>query len=151
MIEKLGHTKRIQVYRKEWIHEGKPKPSEDEYADSGLGAKDSRHTEGQTSERTHHADEGNQPRGHGDSSDPIVLRDDPEADARGETRNPSAGPEEDIPAPDDLDALLDEDLATPGPTSLFGPGPPRNHSSRQDDDFADDLEAMQDLDGGGGW
>ncbi|EOD49130.1 Replication fork protection component Swi3 [Neofusicoccum parvum] len=29
IIEKLGHKKRMQIMRREWINEGKPKPSED--------------------------------------------------------------------------------------------------------------------------
>ena len=33
MIEKLGHSKRIQLYRKQWIDEGKPNRPDDQPAD----------------------------------------------------------------------------------------------------------------------
>lgn len=33
IIEKLGHSRRLQVMRKEWIDEGKPKPVDDDLSD----------------------------------------------------------------------------------------------------------------------
>ena len=33
MIEKLGHSKRVQVYRRQWIEEGKPNRSDSYSAD----------------------------------------------------------------------------------------------------------------------
>ena len=35
IIEKLGHTKRLQTMRKEWINEGKPRDPGDEWRTSG--------------------------------------------------------------------------------------------------------------------
>ena len=35
IIEKLGHTKRLQTMRKEWINEGKPRDPEDDWHTSG--------------------------------------------------------------------------------------------------------------------
>lgn len=146
IIEKLGHTKRMQMMRKEWIYENRPKPSvEDDTAVEpaapqdhiGEGSAVGRNVEAEDT-RTEHPLElaesiGQEP--------PVGVR--PE----GSTSQQGGAPEE-----DELDALLAEDAMQDErqQDSLFGSGPATKPSSAMlgshADDYGDDLEAMADLD-----
>lgn len=157
MIEKLGHTKRIQAMRKEWIKEGKPKDEynnrESNFELSGrsrplaysvqLAAADANQAVWtQASERD-------------DLIDDEVLKP-PEALSKSkESTSPQASVDSlflsdaegvhDARPEDDLDALLAEDDMKASTR--------RSASEQQDDDsyknndnFADEMEAMAGLD-----
>ena len=148
MIEKLGHKKRMQIMRREWIDEGKPRPSMEDLQDvpSNEDAPAS-------------------------AADLENLLDDPESApyfrespiAQSHDRSDTAGEVEKIPAndgagaraepdEDELDALLAEDAEEPsrqGPNdtsyrSLFGNGS-RQSGPSAEDAFEDEMEAMAEL------
>lgn len=174
IIEKLGHKKRMQIMRREWINEGKPKPSEDvevELPEGGQEAHDSaagttradvehqetepridgeqhqtmeaqtRNTDTAPSQRAGSPDE--------DELDALLVEDMPAAPGVPAASSHQA----DEPDDDELEALLAEEMnGAPGsdPMGRSGPGPaseprksPREKS--QDDEFADEMEAMEGL------
>lgn len=146
IIEKLGHTKRMQTMRKQWIDEGKPKGSvEDDRDVSSLeDGQDNAETlqaaeRGQTSNATARR---NSPSRHTEhdaqgAGDPADTREEPR-----QAHNNGGEPDE-----DELDALLAE-----GPmrdnhlgASLFGGGPASTSvrsNYHEDDEFADEMEIM---------
>jgi replication fork protection complex subunit Csm3/Swi3 len=136
MIEKLGHSKRIQYMRKEWIDESKPKrsaeDSDDEDADAHVSATvaatDS--MEGiQSDQRAQEAnpvgqDEGsNQPR-----PEPAPATSD------------AAEPDE-----DELDALLAGEAGS-NPLNKPATQPLQQREAAEQDAFADEMDAMADMD-----
>lgn len=132
IIEKVGHTKRMQVMRKEWIDEGKPRRTteQDEHADDVT-------TEKTTAE-------------HGRELMEDVVQDGPAE--QGDTRSGDKPPAQDQTAPgsapgadpddDELDALLAESAEADAavPETL-----PVRTAAAEDDPFADEMEAMADM------
>jgi replication fork protection complex subunit Csm3/Swi3 len=131
IIEKLGHTKRIQFMRKQWIHEGKPRPTAEE---------DEGDVEPIELDQTRQADTGQMKvvemwsaqRGEGEQgASPQMIA-------------TTAGTSiEDGPDEDELDALLAESAApalSTMPTIL-----PSRAIAEVDDPFADEIEAMADM------
>ncbi|KAF2444665.1 hypothetical protein P171DRAFT_431466 [Karstenula rhodostoma CBS 690.94] len=129
MIEKLGHSKRVQMMRKEWIDEGKPRHNaredEDEDAVEVVGANE-------PVQRDDGPMEGVQ-----DEITQSVEDDAPQDVARG-ARGPSAPPEG--PDDDELDALLAGDSAPAHPTTAVN-----TTTNEEEDPFADAMEAMADM------
>lgn len=112
MIEKVGHSKRMHVMRREWIDEGKPKL---EYVDSGdehgpvddhvavTDADINRPDQGQVPTSAENGDKSSFGLGHGAES--LFV---PEEQHR-------SNKESDVPEEDDLDALLAEETARATP------------------------------------
>ncbi|PGH13692.1 hypothetical protein AJ80_06197 [Polytolypa hystricis UAMH7299] len=160
MIEKLGHSKRIQVMRREWIDEGKPKPL---WSEGGI-----RNNEAKVLDRTTHSQDALEPAATGNDLDESRVNEErelgvPNSNGWGE-ENPQAAPlaldpvpngsifnnkdnlfltdDEDIgnkadvaPEDDELDALL----AEVNPPSFAVDK--RVHTEQNQNDF-DELEAM---------
>ena len=114
MVEKLGHSKRMQIMRREWIDEGKPGYGKDVGDAHESGRSDERN-----GEESAVANDGKQPTGDGIATDAIdALHDsafgDPDegdddlffADKRASTAN--ADDDLNEPDEDELDALLAE-------------------------------------------
>lgn len=142
IIEKLGHTKRMQIMRKEWINEGKPKPDESDVEEddtqdhvTGVGA-------GEISTES------------GDSTRAgIIQQDEGRSDLHSEPHDemdaPGPQPQPEEPDEDELDALLAEEPQTNDePYSLFGSGSAPNKPAPAPvrDEFADEEEAMAGMD-----
>lgn len=155
MIEKLGHKKRIQVMRKEWIDEDRPKPAvEEEDADFVVGNGGEKveggevegdvtmgDDNGEKFEGRNEANENGESQGVGQlrSSSPLML-DDEELYAEMDGSIPAAKPAgAQEPDEDELDALLAEETAIERPTI---PQSATQKVPDQGDDFADDEEAM---------
>lgn len=120
IIEKVGHTKRMQVDRRAWIDEGKPKhnTAQDDDHDLDVIVLDDEPVAGQEDAlegRQPGSETQQQPDGHSD----------PAAEA---------------PDEDELDALLADSAlpAVSAPNAL----PPRS-ATTHDDPFADEMEAME--------
>lgn len=176
MIEKLGHKKKIQMYRKEWIDEGKPRNFQDDIDDFVASREEepSRHATEHTSEHSRDRPTSSSGEQHVDSqdnsrglADPARLPadvsepDEDELDAllreaagdnnRLATGASEAQPDDEEPDEDELDALLAEDdvqINNNGPKSIFG-GPVSSESvTRQQSrhDFADEEDAMAEMD-----
>jgi replication fork protection complex subunit Csm3/Swi3 len=117
MVEKLGHTKRMQVSRRAWIDESKGfRRREDEDAEMRLGD-----VAGQAEDN--------------DEIFPIP------------TRSKESGPEQeqsgggaDAPDDDELDALMGEESAAAAPPSVVANGPTKSQGPFQDDDEPDEDE-----------
>ncbi|EKG20321.1 Replication fork protection component Swi3 [Macrophomina phaseolina MS6] len=171
IIEKLGHKKRMQIMRKEWINEGKPRPSEDVETDFPEGGQDAqdptagttraddehqeteprsdgeRHqaTEAQTSNTdTAPSQRAGEP--HEDELDALLAADMPFSS--GVHAAPSQQADE--PDEDELNALLAEEMNGNEPLGRSGPGQASNSrksplEKNQDDEFADEMEAMEGL------
>jgi replication fork protection complex subunit Csm3/Swi3 len=151
IIEKLGHQKRLQTMRREWIDEGKPK--HDNWDDVPTGPHDStRQTETQSEQQA--SDEAGHPpsgstarpmpstRDNGD----LFLTDDEDGSLPKPAETNGAGhpPEDEM---DELDALMAEDQAGgAGPQAGATRAKDRVDDRRPDDDFADDMEAMAEMD-----
>jgi len=143
IIEKVGHAKRIQIMRKQWIDEGKPRLStvdaSEEHLDAGTrsvpleGGSSEEHrpsadSHSQVDFSESHTDLG----GCLSRSRPHVAH----------VMNASGEPDD-----DELDALLAEGgRSDPNVRSLFGTGLPTVPKSKPpEDDYADDMEAMADM------
>lgn len=143
IIEKEGHKKRMQMMRKEWINESKPRPYQDEVEDEQNAdpAPEMMRLEGAAAENgsaeeppRQNSDEGEDSersgaeRGHATSSDHLV----------------------DEPEEDELDALLREnpDLGTASmqrQTLKSRPSPAKVVGKTVDDDYAAELEVMNEM------
>ena len=142
IIEKLGHSKRMQIMRKEWINEGKPRRYDDDFSQTKDTEQREQPIEMHTSaeqqfndtfENAHAADV-QQP--HNDKnmesieqtgSDSLFVSDDEEDVSK-----------EDMDAPmDELDELLAQAPLKP-PSPVLNVGMPVAN-------FDDDMEAMADL------
>ncbi len=153
MIEKLGHSKRMQTMRREWINEGKPKDrmagnetapkklairppdsqaSKDQMtvANPGMGLQelsvfgDNDNESHEVTPKPHDVEESINDRTH--PAESLFVSDGEDLD--------------DQPPEDDLDALLAEDqtkLASSPKTVL-----PIADAPRIEDDFGDEMEAM---------
>lgn len=135
MIENLGHKKRIQYMRKEWIDEGKPKhaaetDSEDDGTANPVEAVEQsiEQMEGLQMEST--------------SEDHTPKR---QEELSRQTKDSARAPSNEEPDEDELDALLAE---TSAPNALMtSASQPPKIVSTEDDMFADDMEAMAELEG----
>jgi replication fork protection complex subunit Csm3/Swi3 len=132
IIEKVGHTKRMQMARKEWIDEGKPRRSretDDEDVDEILpeqpvAEQDTGSMEGvEGGEDTRHSNAG--------------------STEHGPDRTASGAGGADDPDEDELDALLAESayLDISAPKTL-----PVRTAGAEEDPFADEMEAMAGMD-----
>lgn len=128
IIEKVGHTKRMQVDRKAWIDEGKPRHTTDQ-DDDDLDAHVPDEMPVQIEEQDKTAQAGDAPVAEGQSV--------PERSTGSGSQTHSA-PEE--PDEDELDALLAESMRTE--PSIPKAVPSQLHTA-QDDPFADEMEAME--------
>ncbi|OCL07780.1 Swi3-domain-containing protein [Glonium stellatum] len=147
IIEKLGHSKRIQMMRREWIEEGKPKATEEIDPEENNQAEE----EDSTTSRREADIEHNSPmeRTSAETVSEIPVPGDVAETIEGPTSSDAgAGPDD-----DELDALLAEEsaLGPPGNNSLISgaaiPSRPPKPTAAQDDEFADDLDAMAEMDG----
>lgn len=146
IIEKLGHSKRIQMMRKEWIEEGKPKATEE--IDQG---KNNHNEEDATTGRSEVNAEQNTPieRTTMETDSETPVPDDATITIEEPTNNGArAGPDG-----DEIDALLAEESAL-GPldnnlliSGIAKASRPSKPTAVQDDEFVDDMEAMAEMDG----
>ena len=142
IIEKLGHSKRIQMMRKEWIEEGKPKAAEE--IDQG-----NNHNE--DTGRSEVNAEQNIPveRTTVETDSETSVPDDAAITIEEPTNNGARA----SPDGDEIDALLAEESALePLDNNLLISGiaiasRPSKPTAVQDDEFADDMEAMAEMDG----
>lgn len=129
IIEKVGHTKRMQVDRKAWIDEGKPRHAT-EYEEDDLGVSVPGEIAAQASAETMEGVE-------------EVVENNTTARLGSDVpfqRQTTAEPTAEEPDEDELDALLaeSEQLAQPAAKEL-----PLQSMSTDDDPFADEMEAME--------
>lgn len=118
MVEKLGHTKRMQVSRRAWIDESKGfRRREDEDAEMRLG----------------------DIAGQGEDNDEIF----PAAPKDSGQGQEQSGGGADAPDDDELDALMGEEPAASAPPNTTGHGPTQPRGPFQDDEPDDDeLDAL---------
>jgi replication fork protection complex subunit Csm3/Swi3 len=132
IIEKVGHTKRMQMMRKEWIDAGKPRRTterEDEEADEVVP------DHAPTEDRM----EGLERDGSTRQQEPGAER-----DSLGQTREQRTSHTADAdPDEDELDALIaeSEQLDNSASKAL-----PTRTNATEEDPFADEMEAMADMD-----
>ncbi|KAF1932768.1 Swi3-domain-containing protein [Didymella exigua CBS 183.55] len=128
IIEKVGHTKRMQVDRKFWIDEGKPRQTSDKPEDD-VGADVQNETAAQVQAETMEGleAEDNTTAVQSGAETPVQPR-------------ASAHPSAEEPNEDELDALLaeSEQRAQIAPKVL-----PSQARPATDDPFADEMEAME--------
>ena len=134
IIEKVGHTKRMQIMRKDWIDEGKPRRAtgrdedDDDVAQEETAAQQT--TEDMDGvENTAQGEAMNGPEQHASAQNTAV-------DLTGPTTDGD-------PDDDELDALLAES-EQPGPATHKAL--PTRSIPAQDDPFADEMEAMAGMD-----
>lgn len=128
IIEKVGHTKRMQVDRKAWIDEGKPgrttEPDEDE-----LDAMVPDKAPAQDQQETMEDSEAGEDIAQMQSGSDVLTQ------PRGQSQAVAEGPDE-----DELDALLAEIAPS---VALVAKTLPSQSVPTQDDPFADEMEAME--------
>jgi replication fork protection complex subunit Csm3/Swi3 len=137
MIEKLGHTKRIQTMRREWIEEEKPKL----FRDDPEPTIETLELPTRLSSNQNQNGEAQPQAGLSEDADADQLFiPDPEADTR---QQPTSHPEPDDDELDDLDDLLREQDDEMSGIQTSGPGPQKYENNM--DDFDADYEAMNEL------
>jgi replication fork protection complex subunit Csm3/Swi3 len=133
LVEKVGHSKRMQVMRKEWIDEGKPgyikkksSADKDEFEDDDLyGSGEVNTMENRTDQRSEATP---------NTSKDLDVADDSLFIADSNTnRNPSA--DDDLPEDDELEALLAEQETRQAP-------PKAQATTNFDSEGEDDLDAL---------
>lgn len=123
IIEKVGHTKGMQMRRKEWIDEGKPRRTTEqdkEAADVELDKRPSAAQDAENMDGVEHPTESH-------NGAPVL--------AEGANSNPDD---------DELDALLAEGAQSESATAKTLPV---RTTGIDDDPFADEMEAMADMEG----
>ncbi|KAF1978484.1 Swi3-domain-containing protein [Bimuria novae-zelandiae CBS 107.79] len=128
IIEKLGHTKRVQMLRKEWIDEGKPRHTTREEDEADVIVTDSPVQP-----------DADQMEGVEEETIRIVEQNPPHNQTDG-TNNASTTLED--PDDDELDLLLAGSTAPAPPTRGANP----TTTAIDEDPFADAMEAMADMD-----
>lgn len=131
IIEKVGHTKRMQVDRRAWMDEGKPRQArdDDDEEDDNHAAHILHEVPAQHEEETN----GKEAAGAPIAEDQSVSKGSAQLDIQ-------TGPEPEEPDEDELDALLAESV----PVELSAPRAVQSQSNpAQDDPFADEMEAME--------
>ncbi|KAL1799710.1 hypothetical protein ACET3X_000052 [Alternaria dauci] len=133
IIEKVGHTKRMQMMRKDWIDEGKPRRNTGQEEDEDDAAREK--TPQQNTEEMEGVENGGQ-----EDSSRQEEREGPTPNSADATVDPAASGD---PDDDELDALLaeSEQPSNTAPKTL-----PTRPAPTQDDPFADEMEAMADMD-----
>jgi len=117
MVEKLGHTKRMQVSRRAWIDESKGfRRREDEDAEMRLG----------------------DAAGQGEGNDEIFPI--PSRSKESGPGQEQSGAGADAPDDDELDALMGEEPAAAAPPNTTGNGPTKPPGPFEDDDEPDEDE-----------
>ncbi len=162
MIEKLGHKKRVQTMRREWINEGKPGRGTIEEADEagdedpGMDKQDHRGRDNVTS-APGNDDRPRTPPPAQDADDDLYSAT-PQAvqEQRRREREAEAGKSLFLsdddgngePDGDELDALLAEDSFQQdvGKSTSTVPRASSNADGRRGDDFGDEMEAMAGMD-----
>ncbi|KAH8816827.1 replication fork protection component Swi3-domain-containing protein [Xylogone sp. PMI_703] len=166
MVEKAGHKKRVQMMRMEWINEGRPRASQPEdsmYEEPALPSRVA--TTVESAPRIAPIFEkaaSTRPKTPEDVPDMDDLYDatprasrntQPQPATASETAIPSIfGPAkpnsgDDIPPEDDLDALLAEEEMLQAESRKPQPvAKPVQAAVSQEDDFMDDMDAMEDMD-----
>ena len=156
IIERLGHTKRMQTMRREWINEGKPrerlestdsgpnlqaagqtipKPREDKVSNSNSNGSRHKHSaiDGQEDDYddfdTGKLDKNESRKRMSSSTDSLFVSDGEDVD--------------DEPPEDDLDALLAEDSMHP---QYDARAPLQDQGVGRENAFDDEMEAMADMD-----
>ncbi|KAI9673385.1 MAG: chromosome segregation in meiosis- protein [Caeruleum heppii] len=158
IIEKLGHSRRMQTMRREWIDEGKPRLAPEDLDDDALDATDlpvpsSAPSELPGGEATMHRPSTPIPSGRDDedlySGTPTVVR--PRHDDTDPSEEAHEGEDEDLAPDDELDVLLAEDAARglDNERQVLGDTAKEVTISQgqNEDGFEDDMEAMAELDG----
>jgi replication fork protection complex subunit Csm3/Swi3 len=135
IIEKVGHTKRMQMMRKDWIDEGKPRRSRQ---DDEEDLPEDVPTEANTEEGAN-AMEGLEGHLNNEEAEHVPEREEHMRDQPNQISKPTTG---DNPDDDELDALLAESLQPEIPTSKTLPV----RTAADADPFADEMEAMADMD-----
>ena len=131
IIEKVGHTKRMQIMRKDWIDEGKPRRAAEPDSDDDMAA------EATVQPSTEDMDGVQSGAGH----DPEQQEHSHEPAAHAAEQTANEGPDD-----DELDALLAESEQQPSiPVQQTLPTRPMP-TTQDDDPFADEMEAMADMD-----
>lgn len=128
IIEKLGHTKRVQLMRKEWINEGKPRHTAGDEDEDAISV----------AEEITHADEAGMEGIEQEQTSQNRIEADLQKASLNE-KEPAQALAED-PDEDELDALLAESTITPQVQ------PRKEAVDTEDDPFADAMEAMADMD-----
>ena len=138
IIEKVGHTKSMQMRRRGWIEECKPRPAEDDVdAEVEEAINVTNHEDGHD----------NAPMGQQQPEGGNAMRSPSEDQTAERAASPSMPSRMDVaPDEDELDALLAEDNGSANiSTTLFGTGLSKHgqHTGPPDrDTFAEDEEAM---------
>lgn len=168
MIEKLGHSKRMQVMRKEWINEGKAKDTQLEEREkarpsASVPERLKQTTPGSLSDQRGKSSEmcgpqepspalvagsdgsNDKQQGFKTSPDDSLFLSDDEDFVKIATGNVTKDIADEDLVEDDLDALLAEEDARHDPIELVGQQ--AKHSASKQDDFNDEEEAMADMDG----
>ena len=148
MIEKLGHSKRIQTMRKEWINEGKAKHSrlvDDQ--DTAARTPSNEHKPAPTKERRQSSESHNAEQ---QSFGPGADLEDGDREGPREKDRPAddtlfISDGESAPM-DDLDALLAEDNAFERTTTSAASPKANESSDTRGDNFDDEEEAMAGMD-----
>ena len=130
IIEKVGHTKRMQVDRKAWIDEGKPRHTMEKNEDD-LDANVPDEVPVQNQQQNME----------GQESGANVAGVQPGSEAPGHSDSHSH-PAAEEPDEDELDALLADSAQSEDSVSKALPSRP---GPVQDDPFADEMEAMEGL------
>lgn len=163
MIEKLGHTKRMQTIRKEWIREGKPRGTLEGLESSQQKAEGRGRSSGAAQNHSStmapfekarspvHTNVVDEEDHAAYAAAPRPAKEDDKAKCTDTSKDSLFIPDDeeetlgDEPPDDDLDALLAEDETRSAKMVAFSPrkAPP---TSQMEDNFDDDMEAMAGLD-----
>ncbi|KAL6704331.1 chromosome segregation in meiosis-related protein [Coniothyrium glycines] len=135
IIEKVGHTKRMQMMRKDWIDEGKPRRSRDEEDDGDT-------EEQAASEARAVEDDETAMRGvEGGTTTDAGRRSAGVEESRDASGPPHESNADGDPDEDELDALLAEDMLS----NNMGQRTLPVRTAVEDDPFADDMDAMAEM------
>jgi replication fork protection complex subunit Csm3/Swi3 len=146
IIEKLGHSKQLQMMRKQWIDEAKPNPFADDlepqHAPTATNPVSDTVPPGETNGQTEAAARIDDSMDHGL---PTI-----QTDRHIEPVKQPAEDELDQPDEDELDALLAEESFQPEDrnSSIFGNAPaqaPFASKPRAENEFADDEDALREM------
>jgi replication fork protection complex subunit Csm3/Swi3 len=145
IIEKLGHSKRMQLQRKAWIEEGKPRPSvKDEDLDYDAHQSDTERPAVKHGGEIAKAGTISSRSSVGpvlDGGEPITTNGDPESQQK-PANNSLDQQGQGEPDEDELDALFAEEAS-----ESIGRPNPEKLGPRAEPIFDDDEEAMRDMDG----
>jgi replication fork protection complex subunit Csm3/Swi3 len=135
IIEKVGHTKRMQIMRKDWIDEGKPRRTTEQDKDVEEAEAEKTPVQQSTEEM-----EGVEKNGGLSDPRPTEERQESTHSRPDDTAAPTAGED---PDDDELDALLAE---SEHPSATTSKTLPSRAAPTENDPFEDEMEAMADMD-----